>query len=40
MGIDPGILFPFGDHVDASGNLKAGGKGILRYLYPFGEQRR
>ena len=36
MGIDPGILFPFGDHVDSNGNLKAGGKGILRYLYPFG----
>ena len=37
MGIDPGILFPFGDHVDSNGNLKAGGKGILRYLYPFGD---
>lgn len=36
MGIDPGILFPFGDHVGPDGNLKAGGKGILRYLYPFG----
>jgi hypothetical protein len=37
MGIDPGILFPFGDHVGPDGNLKAGGKGILRYLYPFGD---
>ena len=36
-GIDPGILFPFGDHVDANGNLKAGGKGIGQYLYPFGD---
>ena len=36
MGIDPGILFPFGDHVDSNGNLKAGGKGVLQYLYPFG----
>ena len=37
MGIDPGILFPFGDHVDSNGNLKAGGKGIGRYLFPFGD---
>jgi hypothetical protein len=37
MGIDPGILFPFGDHVDENGNLKAGGKGILRYVFPFGD---
>lgn len=37
MGIDPGILFPFGNHVNSDGNLKAGGKGILKYLYPFGD---